>query len=50
MTLDEFMNEKYEKREDKENMFGVGITDREFRQFIIDYLLGEDWYVADPLG
>lgn len=31
-------------------MFGVGITDREFRQFIIDYLLGENWYVADPLG
>lgn len=50
MTLIEFMNKKYAEREDKDNIFGVGISDAEFRAFIIDYLLGEDWYVTDPLG
>ena len=50
MTLTEFMDKRYKNREDKDNMFGVGISDSEFRQFIINYLLGEDWYVADPLG
>ena len=50
MTLVDFMSERYKNREDKDNMFGVGVSDAEFRQFIIDYLLGEDWYVIDPLG
>lgn len=50
MTITEYMKKKYDNREDKDNMFGVGITDAEFRKFAIDYLLGEDWYVVDPLG
>lgn len=50
MTLTEFMDEQYEKRKDKDNIYGVGISDAGFRKFIIDYLLGEDWYVVDPLG
>lgn len=50
MTLTEFMDERYKNREDKGNIFGVGISDAEFRRFIINYLLGEDWYVVDPLG
>lgn len=49
-TLDEIMSSKYKNREDKDNIFGVGITDSEFRQFMIGYLLGKDWYVVDPLG
>ena len=49
MTLTEFMNERYKNREDKDNMFGVGVSDKEFRTFIINYLLGENWYVVDPL-
>ena len=48
-TLTEYMNDKYNNREDKDNIFGVGVTDVEFRHFIIDYLLGSDWYVVDPL-
>ena len=48
-TLTEYMNDKYNNREDKDNIFGVGVTDAEFRDFIIDYLLGSDWYVVDPL-
>ena len=50
MRLTEFMNERYKNREDKDNIFGVGVSDAEFRTFIINYLLGEDWYVTDPLG
>lgn len=50
MTLTEFMTYRYENREDKNNIFGVGVSDAEFRKFIIDYLLGEDWRVTDPLG
>lgn len=50
MTLTEFMDERYKNREDKDNIYGVGVFDAEFRRFIIDYLLGEDWYVVDPLG
>jgi len=26
------------------------ISDREFRQIAIDYLLGKDWYITDPLS
>lgn len=50
MTIMKFIQERYKNREDKDNIFGVGISNAEFRQFIIDYLLGKDWYVADPLG
>ena len=50
MNFIDYMREKSEKREDKDNIFPVGISDAEFRSFIIDYLLGEDWYVVDPLG
>lgn len=50
MNIIHYMNEKYDNREDKDNIFPVGISDAEFRRFAIDYLLGEDWYVVDPLG
>ena len=50
MTLTEFMTDRYKNREDKNNIFGVGVSDAEFRKFIIDYLLGDDWRVTDPLG
>ena len=49
-TLSEFMNERYANREDKDNIFSVGVSDAEFRMFVIDYLLGTDWCVVDPLG
>lgn len=50
MKLFEFLKEKYDSREDKDNIFGVGISDAEFRGFMIDYILGEDWYVVDPIS
>ena len=49
MTISEFFNEKYANREDKDNIYGVGMSDAEFRCFIIEYLLPEDWYVSDPI-
>ena len=50
MTLTEFFNKKYRERKDKDNMYGVGMSDAEFRHFIIEYLLLEGWCVSDPLG
>ena len=50
MKLTEFMDERYKNRKDKDNIYGVGVSDTEFRAFIMDYLLGEDWHVADPIG
>ena len=32
---DEWLNTKYAKREDKDNIFPVGITDSEFREWVI---------------
>ena len=49
-TLTSYMKKKYEKQVDKNNLLYVGLTDTEFRKFIIDYLLGKDWYVVDPLS
>ena len=50
MTISEFFNEKYSVRKDKENIYGVGMSYTEFRHFIIQYLLPENWYVVDPIG
>lgn len=47
MTISEFFKEKYSVRKDKENIYGVGMSDTEFRHFIIQYLLPENWYVVD---
>lgn len=46
---DEWLNTKYAKREDKDNIFTVGITDSEFREWVINILLGSGWCVASPL-
>ena len=46
----QIIKKKYAERKDKDNLYGVGITDGEFVDFIIYELLGEDWYVVDPLG
>ena len=50
MTITEFFNKKYSERKDKDNIYGVGMSDAEFRNFIIEYLLPEGWCVADPIG
>jgi len=49
-TLTEFMDERYKNRKDKDNIFCVGVSDAEFREFCINYLLGEDWRVTDSIG
>ena len=35
---------------ESENIYPESMTDREFVQIMLDYFLGEDYYVADPLG
>ena len=46
----DFILEKEKNRKDKDNIFCTGISDREFIKFAIKYLLGDDWYVIDPLA
>ena len=46
----DFIKDKESKREDKDNIYCTGISDEEFIYFTIKYLLGDDWYVVDPLG
>lgn len=46
----DFIQEKENNREDKDNIYCTGISDREFVNFAIKYLLGDNWYVNDPLG
>lgn len=48
--ITEFLDKKYKNREDVNNIFGVGVSDKEFIHYIIQYLLGEDWYVTDSIG
>lgn len=50
MTITEFFKKRYRERADKDNIYGVGMSDAEFRHFIIEYLLPEDWCVTDPIG
>lgn len=46
----DYMRAKYAARLDTDNIFCVGLTDAEFRAFIIRYLLSEDWAVTVHLG
>jgi len=46
----EWEEERYEKRENKNNIYGMGMTDQEFRHWVIELILGENWYVVDPLS
>ena len=46
----DFIVEKEINREDKDNIYCTGITEKEFIKFAIKYLLGDNWCVADPLG
>lgn len=45
-----WIRDKYAKRFDPENIYPIGITDTEFRQWIVRLFLGDDWYIVDPLG
>ncbi len=46
----EYIKHKYDTRKDKENLYGVGLSDTEFASILITELLGEDWYIVDPLS
>jgi len=46
--LDKILN-KY-SNDPKENIYPKPMTDAEFVRVVKDYLLGEDWYIADPVS
>ena len=49
---DIFLNKisnKYSNDPD-ENIYPKPMTDAEFIRLVTDYLLGEDWYIADPVS
>lgn len=48
MTLTEFIDERYKDTEDEDEPV-AGMTDSEFREFIIDYLLGYACNSVDTL-
>ena len=57
MNLMTYMYHKYKARDEKNNTnyekdidFGVGIDDTTMISYLIDYLLGEDWMVTDPIS
>ena len=50
ISIFEYFDKKYRERKDRDNIFGVGICDADFRHFIINYLLSDDWYVTDPIS
>lgn len=46
----EWDNKRYKERADKESIFPIGITDREFVEIVSDLFLGSDWYTPNPLS
>lgn len=57
MNLMTYMYHKYKARDEKNNTnyekdidFGVGIDDAIMIDYLVDYLLGEDWMVTDPIS
>lgn len=45
-----FIKNKQQNRPDKDNIYVVGLSDEEFKHFLIKYLLGDGYYIADPVG
>ena len=49
---DIFLDKLFNKygNDPKENLFPKPMTDAEFVRLVTDYLLGEDWYIVDPVS
>ena len=41
---------RYTNREDKDNIFPIGIDDRKFVEIITNIFLGSDWYCVNPIS
>ena len=48
-SYSEWQEERYKNRKDKDNIFPIGITDKQFIHWIIVYLWDKP-YIIDPLG
>lgn len=42
--------ERYVNREDKDNIFPIGLSDIEFLAWIRNIFLGSDWYCVNPIS
>lgn len=49
MKAEDFIKDKYEKREDKDNILPPATDGQEGLCILYKHFLGEDWYVVDPL-
>ena len=49
-AYDEWNKERYNNREDKDNIFPIGIDDRKFVDIITNLFLGSDWYCVNPIS
>jgi len=47
---DEWNKERYNNRENKDNIFPIGIDDRKFVEIITNIFLGSDWYTPNPIS
>lgn len=47
----DFWNKKrYAERDDKGNIFPIGLTDEQFVEWVKRIFLGDNWYVSSPLS
>ena len=47
---DEWNKDRYDNRKDKDNIFPIGISDRQFVDIITNIFLGSDWYTPNPIS
>lgn len=47
---DEWNKERYNNREDKDNICPIGISNQLFIEIIKNVFLGSDWYTSMPLS
>jgi hypothetical protein len=47
---DEWNKDRYDNRKDKDNIFPIGISDRQFVDIITNIFLGRDWYTPNPIS
>ena len=48
-AYDKWNKERYNNRKDKENIFPIGINDREFVEIITNIFLGSNWYTPNSI-
>lgn len=50
LRREQFLNRIINEYTTSDNLYPKGMTDTEFARFIIEYFLGVDYYIADPVS